>query len=319
MKASLFVTSLILFGHLSYAQVKARFELPSGEKVVLYNDKTWDYAANLQLDRYSPIVMPKPSFTGAVLDSGKLAKYISLERISYEPHRVFEDNKWLTFNNLKVNRKIYPERRPPYYKSLHKSIPKYLNQGSIQQHITDSNYHILTYTNSGPNNFARYLAVLNADLDSVIKVIDFTQYTHADADKRNHNDPFVFTQQSISWAKCIHDTLYVSHHHRTYSDSSGGQNGYITCIDLKTMNVIWRSESLMSNAQTFVVWDDFVFCGYGFTKEPDYLYTLNRYTGEVMDQIMLKNAARYIVKKDDDLYVRTYDRNYVFKIKTVNR
>ena len=319
MRSSLLLVVLMLLGHFGYAQVKGRAELPTGEKVVLYNDKTWDYAANLQLERFSPFIMPKPSFTGAVLDSGKLAKYISLERTSYEPHKVFDDNKWLYFNNLKVNRKIYPERRPPYYKSLSKSIPKYLDQGSIQQHITDSNYQFLTYTNSGSNNFARYLAVLNADLDSVIKVIDFTMYTQSEADKRNHNDPFIFTQQSISWAKCIRDTLYVSNHHRTYSDSSGGQNGYITCIDLKTMNVIWRSESLMSNAQTFVVWDDFVFCGYGFTKEPDYLYTLNRYTGEVIDQIMLKNAARYIVKKDNDLYVRTYDRNYVFKIKTVNR
>ena len=68
----------------------------------------------------------------------------------------------------------------------------------------------------------------------------------------------------------------------------------------------------MANADNFAIIDDFIICGYGFTAEDDYLYILDKYTGKVLDRILLKTGPDYIYEIGDKLYVRTYNTNYVF-------
>ena len=58
-----------------------------------------------------------------------------------------------------------------------------------------------------------------------------------------------------------------------------------------------------------------IICGYGFTNEPDYLYLINKNTGDLLQQIKLNTAPEYIIRKQDQLYVRTYDTDYIFEIK----
>jgi len=76
--------------------------------------------------------------------------------------------------------------------------------------------------------------------------------------------------------------LYVSTAHRTYSEMSGESNCYITAIDLSTLEVAWRSRSLVSNSQNFLLMDNVIVTGYGFTDEDDYVYLLDRHTGEIL-------------------------------------
>ena len=59
---------------------------------------------------------------------------------------------------------------------------------------------------------------------------------------------------------------------------------------------------------------DVIFCGYGFTAEDDYLYQLDKNTGEVIDRLPLKKMPDLMAVKDDRLYVHTYSYDYVIEI-----
>ena len=98
-------------------------------------------------------------------------------------------------------------------------------------------------------------------------------------------------------------------------------NGYAqpnTCFmfayDLKNEKLLWRSADQSYNSMNFVVEGDVLICGYGFTAEPDYLYQINRNTGEIIDRLLLKKMPDLIVEQDGKLYVQTYSYNYVIEI-----
>lgn len=123
-----------------------------------------------------------------------------------------------------------------------------------------------------------------------------------------------FINQTLNWIVPEDNILYFSHSHSTYAKSSHGMNAYLTALDRDTNQIIWRSQPLVCNARNFIIIDSVIICGYGFTAEPDYLYLIDKYTGNILQQIKLKTAPEYIIPKDDKLYVRTYDTNYVFSI-----
>ena len=98
-------------------------------------------------------------------------------------------------------------------------------------------------------------------------------------------------------------------------------NGYAqpnTCFmfayDLKNEKLLWRSADQSYNSMNFVVEGDVLICGYGFTAEPDYLYQINRNTGEIIDRLLLKKMPDLIVEQDGKLYVHTYSYNYVIEV-----
>ena len=64
----------------------------------------------------------------------------------------------------------------------------------------------------------------------------------------------------------------------------------------------------------FLVKGDVIFCGYGFTAEDDYLYQLDKNTGEVIDRLPLKKMPDLMAEKDDRLYVHTYSYDYVIEV-----
>ena len=98
-------------------------------------------------------------------------------------------------------------------------------------------------------------------------------------------------------------------------------NGYAqpnTCFmfayDLENEKLLWRRADQSYNSMNFVVEGDVLICGYGFTAEPDYLYQINRNTGEIIDRLLLKKMPDLIVEQDGKLYVHTYSYNYVIEI-----
>ena len=111
-------------------------------------------------------------------------------------------------------------------------------------------------------------------------------------------------------------TLLVSNAHSTYARSSKGLNAYVTAIDPASGKVRWRSRPLVANAQNFAVVKDVVVAGYGFTKEPDFLYVLDRATGAVAQRFALPSSPEYIVAKGNRVFVRTYDHDLVFGIRS---
>lgn len=103
------------------------------------------------------------------------------------------------------------------------------------------------------------------------------------------------------------------------------RNGYAqsnTCFmfayDLENDKLLWRSADQTYNSMNFVVKGNVILCGYGFTAEPDYLYQINRNTGEVIDRLSLKKAPDLIIEQDGKLYVHTYSYNYVIGMDVPN-
>jgi hypothetical protein len=74
----------------------------------------------------------------------------------------------------------------------------------------------------------------------------------------------------------------------------GGQNAYITAIDPGSREILWRSRSLVSNSENFIIAGDTIVTGYGFSAESDYISLLNRLTGEVMEIYSVPSAPVYL-------------------------
>lgn len=160
-------------------------------------------------------------------------------------------------------------------------------------------------------NIGQYsMEIYDKNTNQLVIAMDFSEYGYAN-DFQEKDRPYI--DQNINAVKRKDSILYVSTGHYTYAQSSP-HTSYITAIDLKAKEVIWKSEPLVNNARCFELIDDIIVCGYGFTAEDDYLIQLDAQTGKVLDKQLLKSAPQYIIKKEDLLYVRTYNTNYTFKI-----
>lgn len=114
-----------------------------------------------------------------------------------------------------------------------------------------------------------------------------------------------------NWA-CLDDgILFVGQYYNGYASAD---TCYIMAVELDTGDLLWRSEDQTFNSRNFIVEEDVIICGYGFTEEPDYIYQLDKMTGEVISLTPVKTAADCLVKKDGRLYVHTYNTDYVFSL-----
>ncbi len=117
----------------------------------------------------------------------------------------------------------------------------------------------------------------------------------------------------IRYAFMYDGILYAEVSHRGYMTEEP-KNGYIVAIDPGSGKVLFKSEPLVANSNNFKIVDDTIICGYGFTAEPDYIFLLDRFTGEKVDTIPVASAADQFEIVGDTLYVATYNTEYTFKI-----
>lgn len=89
---------------------------------------------------------------------------------------------------------------------------------------------------------------------------------------------------------------------------------FMFAYDLEQDKLLWRSADQSYNSMNFVVKGDVILCGYGFTSEEDYLYQINRNTGEILDRLELKKMPDLLVEQDGKLYVHTYSYDYVINM-----
>lgn len=182
--------------------------------------------------------------------------------------------------------------------------------------IINSTDCVIALYGNPPNRFGivldpRILVLLNKGTFKTTEVLDFLTYTHDPGEIPEEGPDFTF--QALKWAEAVDGVLYVSNAHRTYAESSGGSNGYITAIDLSTLSILWRSRSLVSNSENFLLLDDVIVTGYGFTDEDDFVYVLDRNTGEVLQTLPVPSAPDYFFMDGDTLYVRCYDTDCAFR------
>lgn len=206
---------------------------------------------------------------------------LSLEKLTEEANEIIDTEEWFQQNEL------------PVFDSFHMEDDVY-------------RYEIL-----GDNYASGYLlSIYEKESGTFLKCLDFSDYRYTDNIKEGDRD---FVEQRVWWAQSVDDVLYIAVAHNTYTESCP-HTGYIVAIDLNDTSVIWKSAPCMTNGRTFEIIDNTIVCGYGFTAEPDYLNLINRLDGSLIEQIPLKSMADYIIRKDNILYVRTYNTNYTFQL-----
>jgi hypothetical protein len=259
----------------------------------------------------NPVVMSTPPFSYYKSENApdKKSEIIKLEMTKSKTNNITDEAEWFLNNNLSSNIYQLPISSQISQESIPDGIDTVWDELIITKTFYDESYIYCIY--GGDYSEGYILNIYDIGSLELISTFDFTNYRYSPDFISQDYD---FIQQRINWATLKDNILYVSHSHNTYAYSSNNMNAYITAIDLTDMSIIWRTDALVSNSYNFLLLDDVIISGYGFTDEPDYLYQVDSHTGEVIDKIALESAPSYIVKKDNTIYVRTYNKDYEFEI-----
>ncbi len=257
------------------------------------------------------ITLPTPPFHYQLFTPthNQATHRLKLRLINEKPNSITDDSQWLQRNDLALPIYNVPN---PFQNSLGDTpdfIPKKFRGQILVTAIRFTNTILLIYgINFGQN---RYLISVDPNSGEYRYGFDFFNYSYSPQYPEQEKE---FINQRIYWAFEENNILYVSHAHGTYAKSSMGLNAYITAIDIESGKVLWRTKPLVSNSINFEIVGDTIITGYGFTDEPDYLYLLDKKTGEIYEQVKLKSGPNYILLKENRLHVRTYNTDYLFQI-----
>ena len=275
---------------------------------------TTTFFSSISLFAGNVIIAHRPNFDGEVAATTIVPSSISLKQLSVTPNQITDEDNWFAKNELNTECITYSFFG---YKS---DLPENQEKKGLFPNTIFGIYHIIY-----AEEYKDYWAVYYAERDGYVGVkalslydkrlnniatIDFSAFNYAPRIKEGDED-YVF--QTISQAHLVGDILYIQHGHNTYASSSYNQNAYISAINITNGNILWTTKPLTCNS-TFVILDNCILCGYGFTAEPDYLYVLDINTGARLKQYKVAKAPEILIVKDNLLYVRTYNKDYVFQI-----
>ncbi len=255
-----------------------------------------------------------PNFSGQVLQSEGIHDALSLTQVSVTPNEITDTDEWFRKNDIQTDYKRYSFFG---YKSdeaenvrLKKFFPAMFGDYVIIYCEEYSSYYAVYYTIQGEGyGGIVFLALFDKQFNQ-IAALDFSALMYAPKTKQGDED---YVRQTISNAHLVGNILYIQHGHHTYAASSYNQNAYISAVNLKDGSIIWTSKPLTCNSD-FIIVGNSIICGYGFTAEPDYLYIVDINTGERKKQYKLDSAPEYIAKRGNQIYVRTYYKDYEFRI-----
>lgn len=305
MKTTIFTVLFLFSSTLIFSQIKAYTEFE--EEVLLYEDGTWEYIYTLPI-AIDVVKMDVPTFSGKFTDK-PTAKVPKIKQLTASENQITDDAEWFLKNELSLDTYQVPNSFRMIKGDVPKGTPLLYNGEMLVNAFYDDAYNYFIYGTDFSEG--RYLLISDKEMQGAVYLFDFQKYVYSPEfvalDKQ-------FISQRINWARIENGILYVSHSHNTYAASSKGMNAYITAINLEDNSIIWRSQPLVSNAQNFIIYNDVIVCGYGFTNEKDYLYTLDKNTGKVNAKLLLKSGPSYLVLKENTFYVRTYNTDYTFKI-----
>lgn len=252
-------------------------------------------------EQISTITLPAPTFEYYASD-----KVVELENgpftlslISSNTNNVTDFEKWFTDNGLSMGRELVEDEL-----------------GKIIEYSDGTyTYKILKAEESRNEWFAinpyKLLEIYSTETQELLYSLDFSNYIFLS--DYNEEDS-IYIKQNLVWAQIKDNVLYVSNSHNSYASETNNLNSFITALDLSDMSILWRSEPLVANTFNFAIFDDVLFCGYGYTDEADYLYQIDLNNGKVLDKISVNTSPEYIIVKDSILYVRCFDTDYQFNI-----
>lgn len=267
-------------------------------------------SAQVDLEGRTPLRLARPPFAYTLRRPapGPSGRAPRLRKRSEARNQITDDAAWFQRNQVALPTLEVPNPNRGRAGQVPPEIPTTYAGNILVKAIARGDHTILLY---GPDySGGRYLAVLGPNLE-ILALLDFDAYLWPPSFPESERQ---FVDEPIHWAEVVDGVLYVSNGHRTYARSSRGQNAYITAIDLQSGELLWRSQPLIANAANFVIRGGAILSGYGFTAEPDFLFVLDRASGRVLSKVKVASGPDYLIEKDGDLLVRTYDHDYVFAI-----
>lgn len=259
----------------------------------------------------TPKLLPEPPWKytlGTRVEVAQMGPQPKLKALSRERNAVVDDEAWFAENDLQLPLWEVPNEFRGITGALPQYVPPKFGNFRIIQAIDHGDHAVLVY---GPDFGAGWIVAIVDAQGALTGFFDFSAYVRAPKVRRGDE---AFVDQGVQWAEVHDGVLYVSHGHRTYAASSGGMTAYVTALDAASGEVLWRSAPKVSSTMNFVLHEGWIITGYGFTAEPDHLVLLDQRTGKVAKKIKLKTGPDFVVPKGDELYVRTYDMNYVFEL-----
>ncbi len=231
---------------------------------------------------------------------------------------VIDNPSWKKFNNTGLNSEDYAhvtltQDVEDSYEWLDTEVWCEKNGFEyIRYPYSDDNY---TYEKDYPvdDYSATELYIYDRESNNLLYDLDMIKLCSGPDDEEG-TESYLIQDIGYSTIDESNNMLYVSIVYNGYSSELPVSN-HIVAIDLDTKEVVWRSEALVANSINFQVVDDTIICGYGFTSEPDYIYLLDKHTGDKIEQIKVASAPEYFGIKDDKLYVATYNTAYEYTIK----
>ena len=252
-------------------------------------------------------VVEKPNFSGSIL-SGPSMDDFKL-KLSTSRRNDTNNKDWIANSDWYNTYDLIPNVN--YYTKDNTDLsifPQQYKSGSIHSCCGWGDHFYVYYGNNYSELF--YLIITDTDFNVQYK-LDFSNFVRAPYTNPG-DESFVF--QSIRRAVIVGDVLYVQHGHNTYAYSSRGDNAYISAIDLRQHKILWTTVPLTCNSEDFIIVNNTIICGYGFTQEEDYVYLVDMATGKRRQTIKVASGPETIVFKNDKVYVRTYNTDYVFDI-----
>ncbi len=247
------------------------------------------------------VALAAPDFKGSPLPLNKSIQQVKLNQKSKVSNGSAGESEWFDKNQLQL----------PIIYSVEPYIPKWLPNAYVPRDVPDNlkSYNgipLMTAYEYGDTQVYTY--------GDVYYHVVTLQITKNDQPVRAYDlSSFAAQYQHyIAWAVVEDDVLYIQHTGNGYAAGFDGNNGYISAISIPDNKLLWTSKPLTANARNFIVSENSIICGYGFTDEPDYLYVLDKFSGERVQTVKLKTGPDFIVQNGALLYVRTYNENYVF-------
>lgn len=238
------------------------------------------------------ILLPAPDFDGHVLKRNMNRKHISLKQISCK--QGIDYDQWLQNNDIQSNKE---------------KVWSAINTLGLRYRIKTGGYHVLLLGETYGD--VRKVIVTDENEKNYYVAYDFENFRSAP--KRDKSDQFSNDQEIID-VVIEGNIMYIAHSGHTYSVCYGNQNGYISAINMLTDEIIWTSQPKINNSSEFVVVGNSIITGYGFTDESDFLFVLDKYSGQRIQKIPLKKGPGIIMVKNNCAYVQTYNLDYVFAI-----
>jgi hypothetical protein len=231
----------------------------------------------------------------------------TLTKASEKKNKITDDVEWFEKNGLTLAGRM-PTKTPSTPEA---QFPGLEMSGSEKLHyaLDHGDHFILMYG----ANFSAMTTLLLLDKGKVARgQFNFATFVKPPEVAKGEER---FTNMEVIWAQKVDDILYVSTAHHTYAKSSNGKNAFITAIGVKDGEIRWQSDPLVCNTQNFVIHGSHIICGYGFSKEDDFLYVISRADGKTVSKTKLAAGPTYLIMKGNQLYVRGYDTDYVFDVK----